>query len=295
MEIEFLKMQGCGDDSILLREAQLPPGFDSELPAVARKMLDRRFGVGANTLIFMGAMEETGLFARGFDAAGEEPPLPCHAARCVARYASDSGAAGGQDFMVQTSDSRMRVQIIDSTNVRVDMGMPMASETRAEITEKPSESFTKNLLVDGKNVSYTPISLGRSYAMFFLPDLAFPLNRTARHIAEQPDFPALTGIGFVQVYNREQLRLRAWEAEGETPGDECACAAAALVASVVNGFTDREVFIHLRGGNVFLQWDEADNHLWLTGPAVYVFTGTYDYEPPAARGAAAGPGEAAKE
>jgi diaminopimelate epimerase len=278
MEIEFLKMQGCGDDSILLKAAQLPPGFDSELPAVAREMLDRRFGVGSNTLVFMGTTEEKGLFARGFDPQGEEPALPCHAARCVARYASDSGAAGGQDFSVWTPDGRVRVQIIDSTNVRVDMGVPMGSETQAEIREKPSESFTKSLLVDGRNLSYTPISLGRSYAMFFVPDLAFPLNRTARHIAQQPDFPALTGIGFVKVYNREELRLRAWEAKGEAPGDECACAAAALVASVVNGFADREVFIHLPGGDVFLQWGESDNHLWLTGPAVYVFTGTYDYE-----------------
>lgn len=281
MEIEFLKMQGCGDDSILLRAGRLPPGFDSQLPVLARKMLDRRFGVGANTLIWMGVAEEKGLPARGFDPAGDEPPLPCHAVRCVARYASDSGAASGQDFVVHTPDGRLRVQIIDSTNVRVDMGMPMGTETRAEIREKPSESFSKSLLVDGKNVSYTPISLGRSYAMFFMPDLAFPLNRTARHIAEQPDFPALTGIGFVQVYNREEMRLRVWEAKDETPGDECSCAAAALVAAVVSGFTDREVFIHLRGGDVFLQWDEADNHLWLTGPAVYVFTGTYDFEEPA--------------
>ncbi len=280
MEIEFLKMQGCGDDSIILKTAQLPPGFDAHLPAAARRILDRRYGVGGNTLVSMGATGEGDLFARGFDPEGEEPPLSCHAARCVARYASDSGAARSQDFSVRTPDGRLRVQIIDSTNVRVDMGMPMASETHAEIREKPSESFTKNLLVDGRNLSYTPISLGRSYAMFFVPDFSFPVNRTARHIAEQPDFPALTGIGFVQVHSREEMRLRVWEGKGEGPADECGAAAAALVASVVSGFTDREVFVRLPGGDVFLQWEESDNHLWLTGPAVYVFTGTYDFEEP---------------
>ena len=278
MEIEFFKMQGCGDDSILLRSARLPPGFDAELPELARRILNRHFGVGGNTLLAMGSAENGELTARGFDPHGDEPPLPGHALRCLVRYASDSGVVGGESFVVKTPDSRRRVQIIDSTNIRVDMGMPMSSETSAEIREKPTESFTRTLEIDGRNMTYTPISLGRSYAMFFVSDLSFPLNKTARHVAEQADFPELTGIGFVQVYNREEARLRVWEGNAETAPDECSCAAAALVASVVNGFTDREVFIHLKQGDVFLQWEESDNHLWLTGPAVYVFTGTYDYE-----------------
>ena len=84
-----------------------------------------------------------------------------------------------------------------------------------------------------------------------------------------PDFPTGTGIGFLQVVSREEMRLRSWGDEG----DPCACASAALVAAVVNGFTDREVFVRMSGGDVFLQWEELDNHIWLTGPAAYVFTG----------------------
>ena len=80
---------------------------------------------------------------------------------------------------------------------------------------------------------------------------------------------------------REEIRLRVWEGTEEPVPDECACAGAAVVASVVNGFTDREVFVHLKGGDIFLQWEESDNHLWVTGPATYVFTGTYDFEEPA--------------
>ncbi len=71
--------------------------------------------------------------------------------------------------------------------------------------------------------------------------------------------------------------MKIWEGSAEIPGDECACAAAGLVAAVVSGFTDREVFVHVRGGDIFLQWEERDNHIWLTGPARYVFTGTYDF------------------
>jgi diaminopimelate epimerase len=163
------------------------------------------------------------------------------------------------------------------------MGAPFGGEKAAEIRESLSETFTRSILANGRSVTYTPISLGRSYAMIFVPNFSFPIRRTAREIADQPDFPEGTGIGFVQVSSREELRLRAWEAPGEDPADECACASAALVASVVNGFADREVFAHLPGGDVFLQWDESDHHIWLTGSAGYVFTGTYDF--PAETGA----------
>lgn len=280
MEIEFFKMQGCGDDSILLSAAKLPPQALLCLDDIARSMLDRGFGVGGNSLLVLGHTEEGGLNVRNFTPDGEELPPAGHAMRCAARYAADSGAGGPSAFTIETIGQPSRVQIIDSANVRVDMGMPTETQSQAEIRETPSESYVRSILVDGRNVSYTPISLGRSYAMVFVPDFSFPLNRTARKIAGQSEFPQMTGIGFIQVCSREEIRLRAWESEDEPQADECACAAAAVVASVVNGFTDREVFVRLRGGDVFLQWEESDNRLWLTGPASYVFTGTYEYEEP---------------
>jgi diaminopimelate epimerase len=159
------------------------------------------------------------------------------------------------------------------------MGPPLSGEKAAEIRESLSESFTRSILVQGRSVTYTPISIERSYAMIFVPGFSFPVRRTAREIASEADFPQATGIGFVQVISREELRLRIWEAPDGRPADVCACASAALVAAVVNGFTDREVFIHLPGGTLFLQWEESDSHIWLTGPASYVFTGTFDFTP----------------
>ena len=105
------------------------------------------------------------------------------------------------------------------------------------------------------------------------------------------------GIGLAQVYSREEMRLKVWGAGGSEPGDgtlpesgvpaprkgaeltaSCPAAAAAVVASVVNGFTDRDVFVHLAGGDVFVQWDEKNNRLSLTGPTAYVFRGTFYFE-----------------
>jgi diaminopimelate epimerase len=277
MEIDFLKMQGCGDDVVVLDGSRVPPEAPALLPAIAQGILDRTFGVGGNALIVFGTSAAGVLPVRCLDADGDDFAITSNAARCVARYAADSGAVSTNDFLIECGAGRIRAQIIDSANVRVDMGMPLSGEKTAEIRESLRESFTRALLVQGRSVTYTPISLGRSYAMIFVPDFAFPVRKTAREIAAQPDFPDGTGIGFVQVCAREELRLRTWEAPGEPPADECGCAAAALVASVVNGFTDRELFVRLRGGTIFLQWEESDNHIWLTGPAAYVFTGTYDH------------------
>jgi diaminopimelate epimerase len=277
MEIEFLKMQGCGDDSVVADAARIPLEAHSRFPLLAQHILDRGFGVGGNALVILGRSDDADLSVRCFDPQGDETDLSCNATRCAARYAADSGAVTSSDFSIGSMGKRLRVQIIDSANVRVDMGVPLSRETQAEMKESTKEVFTRSMLVEGRTVSYIPISLGRSYAMLFVPDFSFPARKTARTIASQPDFPAGTGIGFVQVITREEMKLKIWEDAEEEPGDECACAAAALVAAVVSGFTDREVFVHLRGGDIFLQWEESDNHIWVTGPAGYVFTGTFDF------------------
>ncbi len=271
MQIEFLKMQGCGDDVVIVDAPRIPPAAHARLAAIAARILDRAFGVGGNALLVLGAGDDA-LAVRCLGPDGDDRPLSCNGMRCAARYASDSGKVSAGDFRIAAAGGKQRVQIIDSANVRVDMGQPFSPETSAQILESARESFTRSLTVKGRQVSYTPISLTSPYAMFLVPDFSFPLRRTAREIADEPEFPAATGIGFLQVLSREEMRLRSWGGAE----DECACAAAALVAAVVNGFTDREVFVRLRGGDLFLQWEETDNRIWLTGPAAYVFTGTYD-------------------
>jgi diaminopimelate epimerase len=289
MEIDFLKMQGGGDDLVVLD--RFPRGdaqpedeapVDLDFARLAVRILDRFTGVGGNSLVVLGRGSKERLFARGFDAAGAEAPLSSAGLRCVARYASDSGIVSEGDFRIETTGSAARVTVIDSVNVRVDMGMPFGPDQAAEIREKPAASFTRGIVVGDRIVSYTPVSLGAPRAILFVDHFDFPVARTARRIAAHPDFAEGVGIGFAQVCDRENLRIRTWDAprrEGIAPkGGDCDCAAAAVVASVVHGFTDRECFAQLAGGTVFLQWDERDNRIYLTGPGLYVFTGTYDFE-----------------
>lgn len=277
MEIDFLKMHGSGDDVVVVDGTRLAEEAEGKLPAIAHRMLDRRTGVGGNSLVILGAGAGALLPLRCLDSEGDGEDIPGAAARCAARYASDSGAVNTNDFVLDCDGHKVRAQIIDSAHVRVDLGSPLSVEKAAEIRESLRESFSRSVLVNGRTVTYTPISLGRSYAMVFVPDFQFPVRRTAREIAAGQDFPEATGIVFVQVCSREEIRLRTWEAPGEAAPDESASAASALVASVVNGLTDRELFARIPGGDLYLQWDESDNHIWVTGPAAYVFTGTYDF------------------
>ena len=285
MEIDFLKMQGGGDDVILLdrvpREGDQPPA-DLDLPTLALKILHRATGVGGGALAVLGAGRGERLAAAGWGPDGEPAPLSSTALRCIARYASDAGLVAEGSFRIETTTGGVRATVIDSVNVRVEMGMPFSPAEAAVIREKPTASFTRGILVGDRTVSYTPVSLATPRAIIFVDAFSFPVAATAHRIAAHPEFPEGVGIGFVQVCDRETLRIRPWQPSRRGRGRPVAgdgdCAAAALVASVVHGFTDREVFARLPGGTVFLQWEESDNRVYLTGPALYVFTGTYDFE-----------------
>ena len=149
MQIEFIKMQGCGDDAVLLGAGRILPNEGLDFPALARCMLDRNRGVGGNSLNLLVPGAPRGIGIRSFDAKGDEGRPSCNALRCAAKYASDSGAVSENQFLVDTSAGPVLLQIIDSSNVRVDMGVPLTLAQDAEIKEKPDASFTRDLLVEG--------------------------------------------------------------------------------------------------------------------------------------------------
>ncbi len=147
MEINFLKMQGCGDDVVVVDGPRLPPEALPQLSRLAHRMLDRRTGVGGNSLVVLGHGAGSLLPLQCLDAEGDERDIPCAAARCAGRYASDSGAVNTNDFILDSDGRKVRAQIIDSANVRVDMGSPLSIEKAAEIRESLRESFSRSLLV----------------------------------------------------------------------------------------------------------------------------------------------------
>jgi diaminopimelate epimerase len=233
--------------------------------------------VGGNALVLVGPGSAGGrLSVRAFQPDGAESDPSGHALRCAARYATDAGLVSSTEFAVETRRGVVRAQAIDSRNIRLDLGLPVSPEAAAEIRESPAAAFAVSLEVGGRLLSYTPVSVGTPFGIFFVPGFGSSTERAARRIALHPGFPAGAGVAFAQVIDRETLGLRAWDRGRRVPS--CSCAAAAVVAAVVNGFCDREVFVRLPGGDLFLEWREETNRLHLTGPALYTFTGTYPFE-----------------
>jgi diaminopimelate epimerase len=277
VEIEFLKMHGCGEDVIVVDCFRQPFAVQADLPRLARCCLERGTGVGGTALVLIGPGSAGGrLSARAFQPDGADSDPSGHALRCAARYATDAGLVSSTEFVIETRRGDVRAQAIDSSNIRLDLGLPVSPEAAAEIRESPAAAFTASLEVGGRLLPYTPVSVGTPFGIFFVSGFDSSTERTARRIARHPGFPVGAGVAFAQVIDRETLAVRSADRVRHVPS--CSCAAAAVVAAVVNGFCDREVFVRLPAGDLFLEWREDTNRLHLTGPARYSFTGTYPFE-----------------
>ncbi len=221
MEVDFLKMQGSGEDLVVLdrvpRDEDEPPAAEMDIPLLASRILARTTGVGGTALAVLARGTQERLAVRGWSPSGEPALLASSALRCVARYASDAGLVSDNDFRMEAGGPTVRATVIDSVNVRVDVGMPFGPEQAAVIREKPASSFSRGIIVGDRTVSYTPVSLGTPWAVVFVENFSFPVAGTARRIAAHPDFAEGMGIGFVQVRDRENLRVRTWAPPAQGP------------------------------------------------------------------------------
>lgn len=283
MQIPFVKMHGIGNDYVYWDRvtgaaAARPQPAEEALPELARRMADRHFGVGGDGLVMIVPGETQPLRMRMFNADGSEAEMCGNAIRCVARYARDAGLAAGSSFSIQTMRRDVAVELLADGRVRADMGAPRTCEeggAGAELTAAPRAPET--LTIDGADYAFTPVSMGNPHAVVFVDHLDFDLPALGRKFEHHPRFPERINTEFVVPVSRRRLRMRVWE---RGSGETLACgtgACAAAVAAVLTGRSDRQVTLHLLGGDLEIHWAEADNHVAMTGPAEYVFRGTFTW------------------
>ncbi len=278
MDIDFIKMHGLGNDYVFIDCFKHETPDEKILPDLAKKISDRHFGVGGDGLILILPGTKEKVRMRIFNADGSEAEMCGNGIRCVGRYVFDSGIVSGRIIPIETMKKTIVVNVIDSKNLMVDMGTPLTTDTGEELKEIAVEDYTKNIIIDGKTYTYTPVAMPNPHAVIFVSDYNFNLHEVGKKVEHHPDFPNRTNVEFIQVYSREEIRMRVWE---RGSGETMACgtgACASVVASVLNGFTDREVLVHLNGGDLFIEWSDSDNHVYMTGPVEYAFTGKYYYE-----------------
>lgn len=275
--LPFTKMQGLGNDYVYVEELDGPLKNASDL---ARRISDRHYGIGADGLVLIGRSDKADFRMRIFNADGSEAEMCGNASRCVGKYLFDKRLAQGPEISLETlAGIRLLYLSVKGgavTQVRVDMGGPVFVPAAIPIHVDGDSFINRTLTVNGRHYRATALSMGNPHLVVPMHSLAaLDLSQLGPLFEHHPLFPRRTNTEFVEVADRENIRMRVWE---RGAGETLACgtgACAALVASVLNGATGRKATVHLAGGSLLIEWDEASGVVYMTGPAVTVFSGEY--------------------
>jgi diaminopimelate epimerase len=289
--MRFTKMHGLGNDYVYVDCFRQPPPRDAA--GLARRVADRHFGIGSDGLILICPSERADARMRMYNADGSEGEMCGNGIRCVGKYVHDHGIAAKPRVTVETQRGvltlDLTVQNGKATQARVDMDEPILEPAdvpalfpgeRAVDAPLPQwddgRDVPRLLAEAGVTGGVTCVSMGCPHAVWFCADVRrVPLERVGPLLERAPFFPRRTNVNFVQVHSPAEVTMRTWE---RGSGVTLACgtgASSVCVAGVLTGRTGRDVLVHLPGGDLRLEWSAADNHVYMTGPAVEVFSGDW--------------------
>lgn len=216
---------------------------------------------------------------RIINSDGSEAEQCGNAIRCVAKYVYDNRLTSKEEITIETLGAGVqKVQLIVNDGivqtVRVDMGAPILHGLQVPTTIDAERVIEHPIEVNGREFKFTAVSMGNPHCVIYVDDATnFELEEWGPKLETHPMFPRKINVEFVTVNSRTQADMRVWE-RGAGPTLACGTGACAtLVASVLTGATDREATISLKGGDLFIEWNESDNHIYMTGPAAEVFRG----------------------
>lgn len=273
--MKFTKMHGLGNDYIYVNCLDKTVENPSE---VARFVSDRHFGIGSDGLVLILPSDKTDFRMRMFNSDGSEAEMCGNAIRCVGKFVYDNGLTSKTDIAI---DTLAGIKILDMTVkdgkvtlVRVDMGEPVLRPRDIPVDSDKELFVSQPVTIDGQVYKVTCVSMGNPHAVTYVEDVAnFPLEVVGPKMETHPLYPRKINSEFVQLIDRQTLKMRVWE---RGAGETLACgtgACAVLVATVLNGLCDRKATVKLKGGDLTIEWNGQDNHVYMTGPATKVFEG----------------------
>jgi len=285
--MKFTKMHGIGNDYVYVNGFTEPV---ADPAAVARKVSDRRFGIGGDGLILILPSSVADVRMRMFNADGSESEMCGNGIRCVAKYAHDHGVSRSNPMQVETGRGvlSLALKVTDGKvqSVTVDMNEPVLDLPRIPVNSEMlgkregDQTYLLKLKSVGPEVettfAATFVSMGNPHAVIFVNDVkSIELEKLGPRIENHPSFPRRVNAHFVQIVSPGEVIMRTWE---RGSGITLACgtgACAVCVAGVLTGKTSRHMLAHLPGGDLTLEWRQADNHVYMTGPAAEVFSGEW--------------------
>jgi diaminopimelate epimerase len=295
--MRFTKMQGCGNDYIYVDCFREPMPHD---PAgLSRAISDRHFGVGSDGLILICPSDKADARMRMFNADGSEAEMCGNGIRCVAKYVYDHGHVRKPTLTVETGRGVLTLDLELAggvvRHVRVDMGEPILDAALIPTT-LPGDPTKGNAVIDVElpvGLKYyvtseiepeeimdvalhvTCVSMGNPHCVVYTKPTDHAVHSSGPELEKYQAFPKRTNVEFVRVNRPDDVTMRVWE---RGSGETLACgtgACAVAVAGVLTGRSARRVTVHLTGGDLQLDWSERDNHVYMSGPAVEVFTGDW--------------------
>ena len=274
--MHFTKMQGCGNDYIYVDCFREPMPHD---PAgLSRAISDHHFGVGADGLILICPSDKADARMRMFNADGSEAEMCGNGVRCVAKYVYEHGIARKPTLTIETGRGVLTLEVEARGDkvlqVRVDMGEPILEAAKIPTTLPGNPPIEVPL--PGYDFKVTCVSMGNPHCVIFVEAITDQhINVSGPQIERATVFPRKTNVEFVKVNRHDDVTFRVWE---RGSGETLACgtgSCAVAVAGVLAGRTQREITAHALGGDLQLLWSETDNHVYMTGPAIEVFSGEW--------------------
>jgi len=271
--LDFTKMHGAGNDFVVL------DGVTQELPALealARTLLDRRFGIGGDQLLVVRASSVADFRMEIYNPDGSRAEMCANGIRAFYKWLRDRGHARADEIAVETLGGIVHPRWAGEDQVVVQMGRPIfaAEKIPTRLGHGDGPLIDVPLDVDGERVLVTSLSMGNPHAVLFVADVeTAPVATLGPRIENHAAFPNRVNVEFVQVLGRDRVRQRTWE---RGTGETLACgsgACAAGVACMLRGVTARQITVELRGGELQIGWPANDAGVVMTGPATEVFAG----------------------
>ncbi len=273
--LKFTKMQGLGNDYIYVNCMDSCPENPSEL---AKRLSDRHFGIGSDGLILIMPSKVADFRMRMFNSDGSEAEMCGNGSRCVGKYVYDHGLTDKETVTLETLAG---IKVLEFTVtggkvslVRIDMGEPVLTPADIPVVSAKPRFISEPVTIKDRTFNVTCVSMGNPHAISYVDSVeSFPLEVYGPSMEVCELYPKRINSEFVEVLDRKTLKMRVWE---RGAGETLACgtgACAVAVASILNGLCERSVTVKLLGGELLIEWSVEDNHVYMTGPAVTVFSG----------------------
>lgn len=273
--MKFTKMHGLGNDYVCIN------GFHERISMpeeMAIKLCDRHYGIGADGMLLILPSETADFKMELYNSDGSSARMCGNGIRCLGKYVFEHGLTNDHELSIETLSGvhQLFLQEISGEvqDIKVDMGIPVLNAHRIPIRSEKDIVFQEPIQVCQKEFKITGVSMGNPHVVVFVDELEhLPMEQWGIGFEFHPRFPDRTNIEFCKVISDRVMKVRVWE---RGVGETFACgtgASAAVVASVLNGFTEHKVCVNLPGGELEVEWDQETQHVFLTGGAQMVFEG----------------------